>query len=82
MDNFLGAVRELVSSTSTHYEGGPSRSSSVLGRAAFSSIIKSQSSPKSDGAPIEDTQQPNMLSKSELVQRDGPMLVSSGRKFP
>lgn len=75
MDTLLGAVRDLVSSTSTHYEGGPSKSTSALGRMVFSSVIKTQKSPKSDQISAEEERPPRPILRSELVERNGPMLV-------
>lgn len=76
LDTLLGAVRDLVSSTSTHYEGGPSRTTSTLGHVVFGSVIKTQKSPKSDQVSTEEDRATRPILRSELVERNGPMLVS------
>lgn len=73
MDGLIGAVRELVLSTSTHYEGGPVRTTSTLGHTVFSSVIKSH---KPDGG-VEEGKPVNgrPVSRAELTEKNGPMLV-------
>lgn len=78
MDMLLGAVKDLVSSTSTHYEGGPTRATSTLGRMALSSVVRTQASPNYDQSTAEETgASSEKVSSSELLESNGPMFVSS-----
>jgi hypothetical protein len=73
IDTLLGAVRDLVSSASTNYEGG--KSTITMGRV-LGSVIKTQKSPKSE-LDNRDEDPPKTISRAELVERMGPMFVSS-----